>query len=162
LRHCDNEGSKLTCPVLVKIELDMELFLGVNLELTTWTVVVISKLVNIVLKASSTSVAVVVESVVWSIARVSGCLPCPLVGLHDIELRAVVASNLVTIAVVVTICVPKVAVLASARHSDQVDGSNATTVPGAKVNIVLDTATKEVWLEELVGVKIWCLRQHSS
>ena len=142
LRHGDKEGTELASSVLVKIELDMELFLSVNLELSSWTVVVVTKLVNVVLPARSRSIAIVVESVVWSIARVSSCLPSPLVSFHDIELRAIVTTNLVTIAVVVPICVPEVTILAFPWHTDQVDGSNASAVSGAEINVILNTSAK--------------------
>lgn len=66
------------------------------------------------------------------------CLESPLVSLHDIELRAPVATDLVTVAVVVAVGVPEVAGRVLAWSLNEVEGSDATTVTLAEVNIVVN------------------------
>jgi len=163
LGHSDVEGLELIARVLVEVELDVELLSGIDLEVAAGTVVTVLKLVDVVLPAGTGTVAVRVESVsVGSIALVGGRLPWPLVSLHDVELGAVVTTYLVTIAVVVTIGVPQLTTRVLARHTDQVESSDASAVTGRKVNIVLDGAAKKVGSEEVVGIKGCTLRKVAS
>jgi hypothetical protein len=125
LREGYNEGSELAIASLVEGNLDMELLLGVDLELGAWAVIVVLQLIDVVLTAFSSSVAIVVEAfAVWGIARVSSCLPSPLVGLLEVELGTEVAVNFVGVTVVVTISFPGVAILVLSWHANHVDGSD--------------------------------------
>ena len=80
-------------------------------------------------------------------------LPGPLVGLHNVKLRAIISINLVSITIVVTISVPEIAVAVFARHSDKVEGSNAATVALTEINVIFHSTTKEVRSVETSWVK---------
>ena len=66
------------------------------------------------------------------------------ISFHNVVLRAVIAANLVSIAVVVAISVPVLAASIFAWCSNQVKCSNAAAVLFAQIDIVLDRAAKEV------------------
>lgn len=90
--------------------LDMEFPQSVNLEVVSGTIVIVAELVYVVEPAVSSTVAVAVESITrWVVTRVRRSLERPLVSLHNVEFRAVVATDLVAITVVVTISVPVLA-----------------------------------------------------
>ncbi len=110
LAHGDVEGLELIARVLVEVELDVELLCSINFKVAAGTVVTVLELIDVVLPAGTWAVAIRVEAVsVGGITLVGGRLPGPLVGFHDVEFGAVVTTNLVTIAVVVTISVPELA-----------------------------------------------------
>lgn len=74
-----------------------------------------------------------------------GGLPGPLVGLHDVELGAVVTADLVAVTVVHAVLGGIVsAVSFLAGHGDKVESGNAATVASAQVDVIFDGATKEV------------------
>ena len=79
----------------------------------------------------------------------------PLVGLHDVKLGAVVATNLISITVVVTISVPIVTTSVLSRHRNHVESGDTATVALAEVNIIINCTTEEVRGVELSGVQIW-------
>lgn len=90
--------------VAVEVKLGSEGAEGVNFEVITWTVVIVGKVVLVVLPAGAGSVAVVVvTSARWGVAGVWGGLSSPLISLHNIELWAVVTTNLVGVTVVHTV-----------------------------------------------------------
>lgn len=66
------------------------------------------------------------------------------ISFHNVVLRAVIAANLVSIAVVVAIRVPVLAASILAWCSDQVECSDAAAVLFAQVDIVLDRAAEQV------------------
>lgn len=156
LAEGDGEGVEVATR-LVEVKLGVELLEGVDLEVVAGTVVVVAELVSGVLPAATATVAVVVVALVaGSIAGVRGGLRAPLVGLHDVELRAVVASDLVGVTVVLAVFAgEEVTVRVLAGHADHVEGSNATAVGLTEVNVVLNSATKEVWFVELIWVEAW-------
>jgi len=142
LRPRYSEGAKVF-PTLVEVELGVELLVGVNLELAAGTVRVVVQLVLVVLPAGAASVAVVVVTfAAGRVTRVRGGLPGPLVGLHDVELRAVISTDLVGITVVHTVVRRLIsAIRLLAGHGNKVKGSDAATVALAEVHVVLDRAS---------------------
>ena len=88
----------------------MELLQSVDLEAVSGTIVTVAKFVDVVEPAVASTVAVtVVSNACWAVTRVRRSLERPLVSLHNVEFRAVVATDLVAITVVVTISVPVLA-----------------------------------------------------
>ena len=129
----------------------MEGQIGVDGVVRAGTVAVPLKLVVDVLCAGAALVAIVVVAmVVGGVALVGSGGPGPLVSLHDVELGAPVAINLVGIAVAVSVGVhPEVAVLVLAGHPDEVPGSDAAALVVAQIDVPLDGAAEEVGHEVL-------------
>jgi len=102
-----------------------------------------------VLLALAALVAGVVEALVGGVVALVGSGgPGPLVGLHDVKLRAPVAVDLVSVAVAPFVCVhPKGAIFVLAWHGDQVESSDTAALVLAQVDVVLDVATEEVGAE---------------
>jgi hypothetical protein len=136
-----------------EVELEVEHIVCVDFELTAGTEVVVAELVLCVLNASSTSVAVVVETFgCWRIAGVNSSLRNPLISFHNIVLRTVVSSNLVSVAVVVSVSVQVVSVAIFTRSTHQVEGSNAAAVSLAQINVVFNRPAEQIWSVELSWV----------
>lgn len=136
----------------------MERLLSVNLVLTARTVVVVPDFVLCVLDACAPAVTLVVKAFsVWCIARVNSSLRNEHVCLHNVILWTIVSTNLVGITVVITIGVPVISVSVLAWSTNQVEGSDATTVRLAEVDIILNGATKQVGSIVLARVHVGCL-----
>jgi hypothetical protein len=82
--------------------------------------------------------------------------------LHDVVLWTVVASNLVGVAIIITISIPVITISVFARCTYQVEGGNATTIRLTQVNIILNRATKKVGPVVLAWVHVGSLRENSS
>jgi len=107
----------------------VERLLSVNFVLATRTVIVISDLILCVLDAGTAAVALIIETfAIGCIARVDGGLGNEHICLHDIVLWTIVASNLVGIAIIITISVPVIAISVFAWCAYQVEGSDAPAV----------------------------------
>ena len=145
--------------VRVEFKLGVEGQVSVDLVVFTGTVAVPCELVVDVLGAGATLIAgPVVTLVAWRVALVGSGGPGEFVSLHNIELGAPVAINLVGIAVAISVSVhPDVALVILAWHRDHVEGSDAAALVVAEVDVPLDRTSEKVWLEVLgVGlVKIW-------
>ena len=76
----------------------------------------------------------------------------PLVCLHNVELGAPVSTDLVTVAVIVSISVPVLARGVFAWGTNEIEGSDATAVALAEVNVIVNRAAKEVGSINLGGV----------
>ena len=71
--------------------------------------------------------------------------PGRIIGLHNVELRAPVTVDLISITIAPAICInPRVTRLVLAGHGDRVEGSGAPTVNLAEVNIVLDVSIQQI------------------
>ena len=81
---------------------------------------------------------------------------------HNIVLGTVVTTDLVCVAIVITISVPEVTVSVLAWSTHQVESSDAPAVRLAKVNVILDRATKKVWSVVLLWVHVGSLREDCS
>ena len=86
----------------------------------------------------------------------------PLVCLHNVELGAPVSTDLVAVAVIVSISVPVLARGVFAWGTNEIEGSDATAVALAEVNVIVNRAAKEVGSINLGGVHRGSLHQHSS
>lgn len=165
LRHCRRVRRELTA-ICVEGDLRVERLRCVDSVVRARTVSVVGKLVGCVLLAGATTVAVLVEAMIGrgvTLVRSGG--PGPLVGLHQVKLRAVVAGDLVGIAVAPAISVhPEVAIRVLAWHAHEVESGDAATLVMAEVDVPLDRATEEVGLEVLgvAGVKPRCRRDVAS
>ena len=148
LGHSGSESGEKAIS-LPEIDLGVELLVCVDSVLISWAISVPTELVVDVLLALATSVTAMVEALgCRGITLVRGGSPGPLVGLHEVELRAPVSGHLIGVAVTPAVCVhPKVTSIVLAWHGNQVEGSNAATLVIGKIDIPLDGATKQVGLE---------------
>ena len=89
-------------------------------------------------------------------------LSSPLVRLHNVELRAVSATDLVRITVVVAVSDQILPRGVLGWHANKVESRDTPTVRLGEVNVVLDRAAKEVGRIELVGVEASRLREVAS
>ena len=136
--------------ILVELNLGVELKVCVDLVLGTWAVGVPVELVDDVETETALVAVPVLALSSWVVTLVSSGGPRPLVGLHEVELWAPVAINLVGIAVAVSVGVhPEVAVLVLAGHPDEVPGSDAAALVVAQIDVPLDGAAEEVGHEVL-------------
>ena len=71
-------------------------------------------------------------------------LESPLVGLHNVELRAIVSADLISIAVVKSIGIPVLASRIFTRSRNEIESSYASAVALAEVNIIVDSSAKKV------------------
>ena len=135
--------------VVMEFHLDMEGLVGVN------RFPLVSKLVLIVVlvkRTEATSLTVLNEAVlIRVVTSVNGRPEGILVGLHDVELGAEVVGR-VGIAVPEAICVVELAILGHGRELDKIDGRIAATLSLAEVHIILNRASEEMNLEDIVGV----------
>jgi hypothetical protein len=149
--------------LLNKFNLEAEGLGGVDGVLATGSVLVSALVVEEldgVLDAGASTVAVpVVALVSRGVAGMSGGLVGVLVGLHDVELRAVLASDLVGIAVPPAVSVVKVTVLVLGGHAYHVEGSDAATGDFAHVDVVGDRSSEEVRSVEGLGVVVGSLQE---
>ena len=122
----------------------MEGLVCVDSVLVARSVAVPAQFVHDVLTVTA-SVAVPVMAIGGVVTRVRCSGPGPFVGLHDIEFRAVVASDLhrITVAPAVSFD-PWGAVLLLAGHHDCVEGGDAAALVIAEVDVVLDRAAHEI------------------
>ena len=141
--------------ILIELDLGMELKVCVDLVLGAWAVGVPVELIDDV-ETETTLVAVpVLAFSSWVVAFVSSGSPRPLVGLHEVELWAPVAIDLVGVAVAPAIGAPPVvAILVLAWHRDSVEGSDAAALVIAQIDVPLDGATEKVGLEVLIRLVI--------
>jgi hypothetical protein len=93
---------------------------------------------------------------------VGSSLESPLVGLHNVELRAIVSADLISIAVVKSISIPVLAGRIFTRSRNEIESSYASAVALAEVNIIVDSSAKKVGPEEVVGIKGCTLRKVAS
>lgn len=162
LGHRGGEGAELVAR-LDEVQLGVEGAGGVDAEAAAGAVGVVVQLANVVLPAGASTVAEVVVALVGgSVAGVRGGLVGVLVGLHDVELGAVVAVDLVSVAVVVPVSVPVVATGVLAGRGNEVESRDAAAYALAQVNVVLHGAAKQVGGVELFGVKSGRLGQVAS
>ena len=155
LGHGGGESGELTGVISVEVDLGVEGKLGVDGVVVTGAVAGPFELVGDVLSALATLIAVVVVTlVVGRVTLVRGGGPGPLVGLHEVELGAPVAVNLVGVTVTPAVGVhPEGAIVVLAWHADEVEGGDAATLVVAEIDVPLDGATEEVGGEVLrVGV----------
>jgi hypothetical protein len=75
-----------------------------------------------------------------------------LVCLHNVELGAPVSTDLIAVAVIVSISVPVLARGVFAWGTNEIEGSDATAVALAEVNVIVNRAAKEVGSINLCGV----------
>jgi len=75
---------------------------------------------------------------------VGSSLESPLVGLHNVELRAIVSADLISIAVVKSIGIPVLASRIFTRSRNEIESSYASAVALAEVNIIVDSSAKKV------------------
>ena len=137
--------------LLNKVNLNMEPVVGVDLVLVTWSKSVPVHILGVVVALSTLVTPVVMSLVSWGIAGVWSGLERVLVGLHDVELWAEGAANLVGITVVVTSWTWDVASIpVLGWHSDEVEGGDTAALHLAEVHIEGDLASEEVWHEEVV------------
>jgi len=126
----------------------VERLVRVNGVAITWAIAVPSQLFNDVLAYASSITGAVEALVAGGVTLVGRSSPRVLVGLHDIKLGAPVACDHVGITVAVFIRVhPDVATCVFARHLDEIPGSYAAALVVAEVDVPLNRAAKEVWLE---------------
>ena len=86
-----------------------------------------------------------------------GCsLESPLVGLHNVELRAIVSADLISIAVVKSIGIPVLAGRIFTRSRNEIESSYASAVALAEVNIIVDSSAKKVGPVDRFAVR--CVR----
>lgn len=115
LWHRNNEWAEIAS-TFVEINFEVEWLLSVYFVLTSGTVIVISDLVLCVLNAGTTTIALTVETfAIGRIAWVNGGLGNKHICLHDVVLWTVVASNLVGIAIIITICIPVITISVFSR-----------------------------------------------
>ena len=107
------------------------------------------------------SVAVPVVRTV-AIAGVRSGPPGELVCFHDVHLWAELSGDVVGITVVVAVSVVWLAILTDGWERDCVEGSNAAAVGLAEVDVVLNRAIEELWLEEPIWIEAWALREGGS
>ena len=79
-----------------------------------------------------------------------------LVGLHNVELWAEVVGR-VGVAVPEAVRVVELAILGHGGELDKVDGSITAALSLAEVHIILNRASKEVNLEDIVGSSDRCV-----
>lgn len=132
----------------------MELFECVDLVIIAWTVDAVELLVSNLEAVASAVAVVVVALAAWSIAFVRRGVPRVLVRLHDVELWAPLAVDLVGVAVeVAALAAAWVASLVLAWHGDEVESGVAAASELREVNIIRDGATEKVDAIEVVFFK---------
>ena len=89
-------------------------------------------------------------------------LESPLVCFHNVVLRAIVSTDLIAIAVIVSISVPVLARGVFAGGTNEIEGSDATTIALTEIDIEVNRAAKEVGSVNLGRVHTGRLHQHSS
>jgi len=100
--------------------------------------------------ALPTSITVAIFPVrVGRIAFVTYCTEGVLVSLHDVELGAPVASNLVGIAIL-----ERIAVVVDSRHENRVECCETSTADFAQINIELDATTEKIGLKIALRVNV--------
>lgn len=96
----DSIASEFTINVF-EVDFDVEFLLSVDVVLVTRAVCSFGMTDQDIGAASASVVALIVESVrIGCIAGVTDCFISPAICLHDVELRAVIAANFVSITVV--------------------------------------------------------------
>ena len=129
---------------MVEANLGMEVTLGVDSVLSSWT-----HAVSIDISegfSTTTSVAVVEVLALWSITLVRCCVPGEHVGFHDVHFWAPHTTDIVGITVVVsTLGWVWRSVGIVAWHLDEVKGNVASTTSLGKVDVVLDGSSEEIW-----------------
>ena len=150
LSHRGREGREAAIN-LSEIDLGVEWLVCVDSVLIARTIAVQSELVVDVLRALAALVAALVETLVaGGITLVRGRGPGPLVGLHEIELGAPVAINLVGVTVAPAVSIhPEITITILAWHGDQVESSDAATLVVGQINVPLNRAAKKIGLEVL-------------
>ena len=156
LRNRRRKGGKLTV-AFVEVHTDVDFFQSVDLVVCAWTEVFLSELDDAVSEAVARSITFRVETVlVGGVARVRRRLESLLVCLHEIKLWAVVTSNCVGIAVVLTLFSRIVAAIREAAwHRDCVESCDASTSTLTDVCVKLYESAEQLWLE--VGLGVGCL-----
>ena len=139
-------GLEAAAGVSIEGDLDVELVIGVDGVLGARSVDIVVEALSGVVVAGATGVAgAVVALGIGGVALVGGGGPDPLVGLHDVELRAPSSIDLVGIAVSKTVGVsPDVAVPVLGGGQDGVEGRDAAALLVAEVDVVLNNTTKKV------------------
>jgi len=123
----------------------VELLQGVYLKAVSRTVIVVAEHVDVIEITITTSVAIAVKADAWgAVTRVGSSLESPLVGLHNVELRAIVSADLISIAVVKSIGIPVLAGRIFTRSRNEIESSYASAVALAEVNIIVDSSAKKV------------------
>ena len=144
----------------------MERKISVNNLVRTWAVPVPRQLINNVLSASATSVAIVViANFVGGVTLVWCGGPRPLVGFHDVEFRAPVSSSHVCIAVTISVSVhPNVTIRIFTWHLDEIPGGKTATLVVAQIDVPLDGSTEKIWPKVLRVrlIELWGLDQVAS
>jgi hypothetical protein len=128
-------------PGVAKGVLNMVLLKGVNSKGIARTICTVVKHIDGVEHVVSIKAAFGVEAFLGG--RIAGMRVSdedPLVSLHQIEPGAVVASDSVVVTVVISVGVPEVSRLISARRGGKVEGSDTTAIAFGKVDIVLNRA----------------------
>jgi hypothetical protein len=130
--------------VLIERNLDVERLISVNLVAFARTVAVPGELIIDVLIAVAVAVTAVIEAfAVGGIASVRSSREGVLIGLHEVELGAEVASDLVGVAVAPAVgSHPQVAILVNTGHGDEVEGGDAAALVFAQIHVPLDGATE--------------------
>ena len=86
----------------------------------------------------------------------SSRVQAPLISLHNVELRAELASVLGLLSATVPVVpLPERAILELCRHQDLIQSGDAAAGQAAQVDVIGDIATKKVRLE--VHVWVWVL-----
>lgn len=85
-----------------------------------------------------------VVPIVFTEARVGGGLESELVGLHDVELWAVLSGYSLGITVIETISVVEVTTLIFSRRFNKIESGNTSASHLGKVDVILDGSSKKI------------------
>ena len=111
------------------------------------TVVVRVAVCQEVKSAIATSITVVEDTVLRCVTLVARDVEGMLIGLHNVELRAPMATDLIGVTILEWVtCVVK------SRHCDSVEGSKTVAVDSAQVNIKLEDTAEKVHSQESRGI----------
>jgi len=144
-----SEDVAIQLPVEIpEIDLHVERLLCVDQVIRSWSVG--SSLSQMIVLGINRALAAVIASRVASIgvrilASVSSRVPSMLVSLHEVEFWAQWSILMVTISVTVAEWVTGIV---DSGHENRVEVRNAAAAHIAQVHIILDDATKKVWLVE--------------
>jgi len=84
-----------------------------------------------------------------------GCSPVGVfIGLHDVELGAPVASDLICVTIL-----ERITCVVDCRHIDSVEGRDTAATYLAQVDVVGEEAAEQVRCEVVRGVDLWRLRK---
>ena len=142
------ETAHLAIWISEKFNFNMEFFLRIDCVLRARTIPMSLKLIDYIHNTLAATIALIIKSgTAGSITRMRSRLERPLISFLKIELRAVVATHSISIAIVPLVIGPKWTTLVLAWHSNKIKRVDAATFMLSHTHVPLNTASKQIGRE---------------